>query len=190
MRLWGGMRSWPNLFQTSESVSSQFVCVLVWILCSYCQLPHRLRHRFCFVFVEKSYWREICMRVGLESLMCWTATRLKTWVCERTHSSLSLLTEASMFLRLNSMSCSDALRCNFAAHTTHYIYTHTCSLTLKHSHTANILFSDQHNTLSPPQLFLSPSQPATRFLLVALCVPRNAERSVELSVINLLQHSL
>ena len=25
------MRSWPNLFQTSESVSSQFVCLLVWI---------------------------------------------------------------------------------------------------------------------------------------------------------------
>ena len=39
MRLWGGTRSWPNLFETSESVSSQFVCRLVWILYDCCQLP-------------------------------------------------------------------------------------------------------------------------------------------------------
>lgn len=76
-------------------------------------------------------------------------------------------------------------------HTHMHTHSHTIPLdTHTRNLAANILFSDQHNALSPPQLFLSPSQPGARFLLVALCAPRNAERSVELSVINLLQHSL
>lgn len=120
-----------------------------------------------------------------------------------THINLSLFNGGLHVQRLNSVSCSSALRCRsrkaFAAR--NIIYTQTLSRTRSHSvttarfhfthnHTANILFPDQHNALSPPQLFLSPSQPGTRFLLVALCAPRNAERSVELSVSSLLQHSL
>lgn len=42
----------------------------------------------------------------------------------------------------------------------------------------------------PRSCFPLPYNRGTRFLLAALCVPRNAEGSVELSVINLLQHSL
>lgn len=191
------MRSWPNSFQTWESASSQFVCLRVWIstvTASFHSASNKTKQILLHVLLEELL-EGICIHVRQESLMHWTCnclffcdgalgTRLHKQACvstgshQDTHINLSLFDGGLHVQRINSVSCSAALRCRsrkaFAAlniihtQTLSHAQTHTHDST-SHNHTASILFPDQHNAFSPPQLFLSPSQPGTRFLLVALC---------------------
>lgn len=193
----------PDLIYSKlqRGFSAQFVCWLVWPCANSCQLPLCLKQSsreqtlFC-ARCRGGGWggqllEAICIRVRPQS----------TVLCVLDY--LLPLQETCMWARVHTHKHTLALRCRSwkdFLNTTH-LDTNPClahSLSTctspPHTHT-RLTYCSQTNTThylprscSSPSRFLS--QAGTRSLLVAPCVPRRAERSVELSVINLLQHSL
>lgn len=102
-----------------------------------------------------SYWREYASS--------------PSWGCDYTsiRANLSVVNWGLRVQSLKSVSCSAALRCmslksfcctyyNLDANPVKHKRAHSVSQphdTTSYNHTANILFPDQHNALSPPQLF-------------------------------------
>lgn len=168
------MRSWPNLFQTSESVSAQFVCLLVWIYFS-CQLPLCLgqssQKQFCFLLET-----EDVSGSKMESPLSFFFPLPSLVSQERSHTARNLR------LSLVLLCCTEVQKLKGFTQTLLPLYTHTYAI-------SKLTYCSQTNTMLylPRSCSSPPHNQAHAPFLVARC---NAERSVELSVINLLQHSL
>lgn len=127
------MRSWPNLFQTSESVSSQFVCLLVWI-CATAASFHFASNKAgtdsvlfllgrviggnmhpCQAGVHSPHVQDLLLPLFLAGLSRDECTIVHVQARARTHKithiNLSSFSRGLRVPRLNSASCSAAPRC-------------------------------------------------------------------------------
>lgn len=158
--LWGSEVVWDlGLIHSKlgKSVSSQFVCLRVWIstvTASFYSASNKRKHILLHVLLEELL-EGICIHVRQESLMHWTCNchffsygALETWLHKHacvstdshkdTHVNLSLFNGGLHVQRINSVSCSTALRCRsrkaFAApsiiHTRTLSHAHACTIPL------------------------------------------------------------
>ena len=162
MRLWGGTRSWPNLFETSESVSSQFVCRLVWILYDCCQLPLWKKKKKNGFEPESVLFCCFAGKVLLEGTWCTGLAGLSRQ--EETRENRS--TEASVFAALTPAELHSGVevkkkkknnkKTNLLlphSHTSPARHTHTCTHTLTRFHLtrthaiSQLTYCSQTNTM-------------------------------------------